>query len=68
MGFNKSEANPNLYFIFVKVDFLILVPYVNDPFLIGSEKLIAMCKVDMKIEFEMKNIGMMHFFLGLEVW
>jgi hypothetical protein len=25
-------------------------------------------KVDMEIEFKMKDIDMMHYFLGLEVW
>jgi hypothetical protein len=37
-------------------------------FLTGAEKLIAGCKEDMAAEFEMKDIGMMHYFLGLEVW
>ena len=68
MGLTKSEENPNLYFIFVEVDLLILVLYVNDMFLIGLEKLIARCKTDMAAEFEMKDIGLMHYFLGLEVW
>jgi hypothetical protein len=66
--FTKSEAYPNLYFIFVEVDLLILVLYVNGMFLIRSKKLIARCKVDMAVEFEMKDISMMHYFLGLEVW
>jgi hypothetical protein len=68
MGLTKSEAGPNLYFIFVEVDLLILVLYVDDLFLTRSKKLIERCKGDMAIEFEMKDIGMMHYFLGLEVW
>jgi hypothetical protein len=44
------------------------VLYVDDLFLTGAEKLIAGCKADMAVEFEMKDIGMMHYFLGLEVW
>jgi hypothetical protein len=68
MGFTKSEADPNLYYIFVGTDLLILVLYVDDLFLIGTKKLIAGCKADMATEFEMKDIGMMHYFLGLEVW
>jgi hypothetical protein len=47
---------------------LILVLYVDDLFLIGAEKLIAGCKEDMVVEFEMKDIDMMYYFLGLEVW
>jgi hypothetical protein len=41
MGLTKSEENPNLYFIFVEVDLLILVLYVDGMFLTRSEKLIA---------------------------
>jgi hypothetical protein len=43
------------------------VLYVDDLFLIGVGKIIAGCKVDMVVEFEI-DIGMMHYFLGLEVW
>jgi hypothetical protein len=62
MGFTKSEANPNLYHIFVGTDLLILVLSVNGLFLTGAEKLIARCKADMVVEFKIKDIGMMHYF------
>jgi hypothetical protein len=68
MGFTKSETDPNLYYIFVGTNLLILVLYVDDLFLTSAEKLIVRCKVDMAIEFEMKDINMTHYFLGLEVW
>jgi hypothetical protein len=44
MGFEKSEADPNLYFIVVGEDPLILVLYVDDLFITGVERLIASCK------------------------
>jgi hypothetical protein len=44
-----------------------LVLYVDDLFLISAEDLIARCKVDLGTEFEMKDIGLMHYFLGLKV-
>jgi hypothetical protein len=68
MGFTKSEADSNLYYILVKGEPLILVLYVDDLFMIGSEKLIEDFKRDLVVEFEMKDLGMMHYFLGLEVW
>jgi hypothetical protein len=46
MGFTKSEADPNLYYIFVGTDLLILVLYVDDLFLTGAKKLIAGCKAN----------------------
>jgi hypothetical protein len=36
LGFEKSEADPNLYFIVVGEDPLILLLYVNDLFIIGA--------------------------------
>jgi hypothetical protein len=68
MGFMRSEANSNLYYILVGEDPLILILYVDNIFLIGSENLIKGCKKDLSSEFEMKDIGLMHYFLGLEVW
>jgi len=67
MGFTKSETYPNLYYIFVYTNLLILVLYVDDLFLTGAEKLIVRCKEDMAVEVEMKDISLMHHFLGLEV-
>jgi hypothetical protein len=47
---------------------LILVLYVDDLFLAGDEQMIAECKANVVVEFEMKDLGLMHYFLGLEVW
>jgi hypothetical protein len=65
MGFTKSEVNPNLYFILVGLDPLILVLYIDALFLIGADDLIVGCKVNLASEFEMKDIDLMHYFLGL---
>jgi hypothetical protein len=56
------------YLLQVGKDPLILVLYVDDLFLIGAEKLITRCKKELASEFEMKDVGLMHYFLGLEVW
>jgi hypothetical protein len=37
-------------------------------FLTGAENLIIECKIKLVSEFEMEYLGMMHYFLGLEVW
>jgi hypothetical protein len=67
LGFSKSTADPNLYYHIVGNECLILVLYVDELFLTGSERLIAECKRALTFEFEMKDLGMMHYFLGLEV-
>jgi hypothetical protein len=68
MGFEKSDANPNLYYIIRGEDTLILILYVDDLFITGAEDLIAECKLRFASEFEMSDIGLMHYFLGMEVW
>eukprot|EP00253_Pinus_taeda_P031071 PITA_31071 len=68
MGFTKSDADPNLYYIVIGEEPLILVLYVDHLIIIGAERLIQHCKRDLVAEFEMKDIGLMHYFLGLEVW
>jgi len=68
LGFIRSKANSNLYFKIVQGMPLFLVLYVNDIFLIGSEPLMIEYKRKLAYEFEMKDLGLMHYFLGLEVW
>ena len=49
-------------------DPLIILLYVDDLFITGGERPIAPCKKDLASEYEMTDIGLMHYFLGLEVW
>jgi hypothetical protein len=68
LGFKKSEVGTNLYKILVEGKLLIIVLYVDDLILTGDEKLIHSCKDDLAKEFEMKDLGLLHYFLGLEIW
>ena len=47
---------------------VILLLYADDLFLTGNEKQIAERKKKLAEEFEMKDIGLMCYLLGLEVW
>ena len=44
-----------------------LLLYVDDLFVTGTDGLIADMKRKLATEFEM-DLGMMHYFLGMEVW
>ena len=68
LGFTRSNADLNLYFKVVKGKALILVLYVDELFLTGADPLIHQCKRELGVEFEMEDLGLMHYFLGLEVW
>jgi hypothetical protein len=51
-----------------KGNILIIFLYVGDLILTGDENLIHSCKEDLEKEFEMKDMGLLHYFLGLEIW
>jgi hypothetical protein len=68
LGFTKSSEDTNLYFKVVDDAPVILLLYVHELFLTSVENLISECKRKLAAEFEMKYLGMMHYFLGLKVW
>ena len=45
---------------------LIIVLYVDDLILTGDKRLIQSCKEDLAREFKMKDMGLMHYFLGMK--
>ena len=67
LGFTKSKADPNLYMKVKDDEPVILLLYVDDLFLTGNEKQNIDCKKKLAEEFEMKDLGLVHYFLGLEV-
>ena len=67
LGFAKNEADPNLYFKTEEDDMVIFVLYVDDLLITGDEHMIEKCKQDLSAEFEMKDLGLLHYFLGLEI-
>jgi hypothetical protein len=68
MGFEKRDADQKLYFIIRGEDMLILILYVDDLFITGAKDLIDECKLGIALEFEMSDIKLTHYFLGMEVW
>ena len=68
LGFTKSKENSKLYYKVEDDELMILLLYVDDLFLTGEDNPINECKKKLAVEFEMKDLGMMHYFLGLKVW
>jgi hypothetical protein len=65
LGFTKRKEDSNLYFKIMENEPVILLLYVDDLLLTGEENLITECKQRLAAEFEMKDLGLMHYFLGL---
>ena len=45
-----------------------LLLYVDELFLTGKEEINKIPRRRLVVEFEMKDLDMMHYFLGMEVW
>ena len=62
LGFTESKVDSNLFFNVEGGRPVMLPLYVNDLFLteVARRRLAA--------EFEIKDLDMMHYFLGMEVW
>ena len=68
LGFTESKSDSNLYFkVEGKISVMLLL-YVNDLFLTRKEELIKHARRRLVVEFEIKDLGIMHYFLGMEVW
>ena len=68
LGFTKSKADSNLYYKVEEGNPTILLLYVDDLFVIGEDGLIAEMKRKLASKSEMNDLGMMHYFLAMEVW
>ncbi|KAL4573493.1 hypothetical protein LXL04_020301 [Taraxacum kok-saghyz] len=67
-GFFKCTHEHTLFMKGQEGKMLIVCVYVDDlVFTRNCEELINSFKEEMKTEFEMTNLGMLHYFLGIEV-
>lgn len=67
-GFQRSPNEPSLYIKRDGQNFIIVCIYVDDLIYMGTNlKLIADFKSSMMTEFEMTDLGMMKYFLGIQV-
>jgi hypothetical protein len=68
IGFSRCHSDPNVYTKKVGSHLIILVLYVDDLILTGSDsKLLNHVKNSLKKKFEMTDLGFLHYFLGLQV-
>ena len=68
LGFTESNVDSNLCFKVEGRRPMMLMLYVNDLFLTRKEELIKHARRRLVVEFEIKDLGIMHYFLGMEVW
>lgn len=65
----RSFLDASLYIFEENDRYMLIAVYVDDLTLTGDhEEKIAQTKEDLCAEFEITNLGLMHFCLGIEVW
>jgi hypothetical protein len=68
LGFEKSLNEATLYVKKVEDHILIVSVYVDDLLITGNmEKMVAEFKMKMKNKFEMNELGLLSYFLGMEI-
>ena len=61
IGFTKNFVDSNLYIKVVNNEPVIILLYVDDLLLTGVEGRIEECKKQWPAEFDMKDLGLMHY-------
>jgi hypothetical protein len=68
VGFLRSELDDTLYVQLQGNNLVILVMYVDDLLVIrNNDDHISQVKKELKIGFEMTDLGLLHYYLGVEV-
>ena len=69
-GFYCSHADSNLYVLYVEDAIAVLIIlYVDDLTVTGSRSLlIDEVKVQLSTQFEMTDLGVLHYYLGIKIW
>ncbi|XP_068328737.1 uncharacterized mitochondrial protein AtMg00810-like [Pyrus communis] len=68
LGFQVSQANPSLFIQQSSKGTVLLFLYVDDVIFTGSNtQLINQVITALTAEFEMKDLGLLHYFLGLQI-
>ena len=68
-GFKRCIYDPNIYVKHVDDNIIVIVLYVDDLIITGKQLLLIQnMKSELQKQFEMTNLGILHYFLGLQIW
>ena len=69
LGLHRSHVDSNLYTLLEGALIVVIIIYVDDLIITGSHtSRIRSVMADLSREFEMTDLGLLHYFLGFEVW
>jgi hypothetical protein len=68
IGFHASKVDTSLFIFSVGADICYLLVYIDDILLTGSNSLLLQRLIQLlSSEFKLRNLGSVHYFLGIEV-
>lgn len=68
LGFSFSKANTSLFIYRHNVKIILLLVYVNDVIMIGNNYHLIQTFINkLDMEFALKALGSLHYFLGVEI-
>lgn len=68
LGFVSSTTHTSLFILFKGTDLTLVLIYVDDIIVIGSNSAFIQSLIQsLSVKFAMKDLGTLHYFLGLEV-
>ncbi|XP_021811484.1 uncharacterized protein LOC110754690 [Prunus avium] len=68
LGFKASHADPSLFVLKEADSLVFLLLYVDDIIITGSHSTVIQMVIDqLSKEFDMKHLGALHYFLGLQI-
>ena len=68
LGFHAFKVDTSLFILSVSADIFYLLVYIDDILLIGSDSTILQCLIQLlSSEFKLRDLGDVHYFLGIEV-
>ena len=69
IGFSNYFSNFNLYVLNQGKDVVLILLYVDDLLIIGNnDEIIQECISKLKAMFEMTTLGLLHYYLGMQVY
>ena len=68
-GFSRSKNDPTLYIKHTEDDIIIVIVYVDNLIVTSSsDALISDIKFQLKHKFQMIDLGILHYFFGMQIW
>lgn len=69
LGFSKCYSNPDLYVLNERKELVLILLYVDDLLIMRNNMVIINEGIaKLKVEYEMIDLGLLHYYLGMQLY